>query len=163
MKALRLRREFRLHHMGHEIDTENRTDDSERIRNRISDRRIFVVHHLKCGLKRGGARHRSGVNAHRMTNLDSKQMTKPKRDKETRDTAYQRKQIVRSADALHSLEELAPVEDTDAVKEHDQAGQADRPDDLRLRSKCAEGQTDEQHRPYAERKPADIDLANEVT
>ena len=63
----------------------------------------------------------------------------------------------------HAFEELPPVENADAVEEHDQAGQADRTDDLGLRRKCADGQADEQNGADAERKSADIDLADQVT
>src|SRR4029077_18826023 len=50
----------------------------------------------------------------------------------------------------------------DAVQEHDQAGQADRSDDLGLRRKGADRKTYEQHRAYPERKPGDADLADQV-
>ena len=49
----------------------------------------------------------------------------------------EREQIVFAArGAGHALEELPAIEDADAVQEHDQAGEADRPDDLRLGAKA---------------------------
>ena len=75
----------------------------------------------------------------------------------------QRQQIVFSArGAGHAFEELPAVENADAVEEHDQPGQADRPGDLRLRRERADGQADEQDSPDPERKPAEVDLADEV-
>ena len=64
--------------------------------------------------------------------------------------------------AGHAFEELPAVEDADAVEKHDQAGQADRPDDLRLRRERADRQADEQHRADAERKAAEVDLADQI-
>ena len=64
--------------------------------------------------------------------------------------------------AGHAFEKLPAVENADAVKEHDQADQADRARDLRLRRKGAEREPDEQHGADAERKSADIDLADEI-
>ena len=64
--------------------------------------------------------------------------------------------------AGHALEELPPVEDADPVEEHDQAGEADRPDDLRLRRERADGEADEQDGADAERKSADVDLADQI-
>src|SRR5262245_2029877 len=98
-----------------------------------------------------------------MTNLDSSQMTKAKRDKKACDARHQRQQVVGSADTFHSLEELPSIEDADAVKEHDQSGQTDRPDDLCLGSKCAESQPDEQHGADPKRKSTDADLTDQVT
>src|SRR5262245_63691137 len=98
-----------------------------------------------------------------MTDLDSIEVAKPKRDKKTRDAAHQRQQIVGAADALHALEELPPIKNPDAVEEHDQARQPDRPDDLCLGGKCADSESDEQHGADAKRKSTDADLADQVT
>src|SRR5262249_11376784 len=163
VETLRFRRKFRFHQLSHEIDAQNWADNSEGVRNRISDRRILVVHHLKCGLERGGARHRSGVYAHRMTGLHAIQPTKPKPYKMPRAPAPHRKQIVGAADALHALEELPPIKNPDAVEEHEQARQPDRPDDLCLGGKCADSESDEQHGADAKRKSTDADLADQVT
>ncbi len=75
----------------------------------------------------------------------------------------ERQQIVFAAGgAGHSFEELPAVEDADAVEEHDQAGEADRSGDLRLRREGADGQADEQDGADAERKAADVDLADQI-
>ena len=79
------------------------------------------------------------------------------------DDRDQRQQIVFAAcGAGHAFEELPAVEDADAVEEHDQAGEADRSGDLRLRREGADGQADEQDGADAERKAADIDLADQI-
>ena len=62
----------------------------------------------------------------------------------------------------HPFEELPAIENADAVEEHDQAGQPDRPDDRCFGSKCADRKADEQNRSDAERKSAEIDLADQV-
>ena len=75
----------------------------------------------------------------------------------------ERQQIVLAAGrAGHSFEELPSVEDSDAVKEHDQAGKADRPGDLRLRGERADGEADEQDGSDTERESAKIDLADQI-
>ena len=75
----------------------------------------------------------------------------------------ERQQIVFAAGgAGHAFKELPPIEDADAVEEHDQAGKADRPGDLRLRREGADGEADEQDGADAERKAADVDLADQV-
>ena len=66
------------------------------------------------------------------------------------------------AEPDHSFEELASVENADAVEEHDQAGEADWPDDVCLRCKCADREADEQHRADAQREAEDINLADQV-
>jgi hypothetical protein len=41
---------IRLHWVRHEIDAQDRHDDAERIGNRISDRRIAILHDVEGGL-----------------------------------------------------------------------------------------------------------------
>ena len=66
----------------------------------------------------------------------------------------QRQQIVLApGGAGHAFEELPAIENADAVEEHDQAGQADRADDLRLRRERADGEADEQHGPTPSENP----------
>src|SRR5262245_14032272 len=98
-----------------------------------------------------------------MTDLDPVEVTETQRDEKARDARDQCQQIVSSADALHPLEELPSIQDTDAVKEHDQAGQPDGAHDLCLGGKCAEGEPNEQHGSNAERKSADADLTDQIT
>ena len=87
----------------------------------------------------------------------------PSATSEAGDDRDQRQQIVFAArGAGHALEELPSVEDADAVEEHDQSGEADRSDDLRLRREGADGEADEQHGSDAEREAAEIDLADQV-
>jgi len=57
MEALHLWREFWLNQSGHEVDAQDRADDTERIGHRISDRRVVIAHDFQGGLKGGGARH----------------------------------------------------------------------------------------------------------
>src|SRR5690606_3080874 len=64
--------------------------------------------------------------------------------------------------AAHSFEELAPVKNANAVEEHDQAGEGQRPDDLRFRRERADGEPDEQDGADAEREAGDADLADEI-
>ncbi len=98
-----------------------------------------------------------------MADLDAEDLAEPERDEQPGDDRDQRQQIVFAAGrADHALEELPAVQDADPVQEHDQAGQTDRPGDLRLRREGADGQADEQDGADAEREPADIDLADEV-
>ena len=163
MEALRLRREFRLHLARHEIDAQDRADHAERIGDRIADRRLAVLHDVERGLQRGGAGHRAGEDAERMADLDAESLAEPERDQQAGNDRNERQQVVFDAGgAGHSLEELPPVQDADSVEEHDQAGQADRPDDLGLRREGADGKPDEQDGPDAERKAAEVDLADQV-
>ena len=91
-----------------------------------------------------------------MADLDAEDLAQPQRDQQAGDDGNERQQIVFAARAPdHAFEELPAIEDADAVEEHDQAGQADRPDDLRLRREGADGQADEQHGADAEREAAE--------
>ena len=74
----------------------------------------------------------------------------------------QRQQIVLLPDADHAFEELPAVKNADPVQEHDQAGQADRPDDLGFGRERADRKADEQNGADTERKSADADLADQV-
>ena len=87
---------------------------------------------------------------------------RPQRHGQARQTGDQREQIVFLPCADHSLEELASVENADSVEEHDQAGQADRPDDLGFRCECADGEADEEHGADAKREAEDVDLADQI-
>ena len=162
MEALRFRRKFRLHHARQEIDAQDRADDAERIRDRIADRRLAVPHGIERRLQRGRARHRTGINAQRVTNLDAEYMAKPERDKQAGDAGDERQQIILAADAAHSFEKFASIKNPDAVEKHDQPGETDRAGDLRLRRERADGQPDEQHGADTERKAADLDLADQI-
>ena len=71
-------------------------------------------------------------------------LAQAERHQKTCKAADQCEQIVFPANSSHSFEELPPIQDADAVEEHDQTGQPDRPYDLCLRSKCAEREADEQ-------------------
>ncbi len=61
------------------------------------------------------------------------------------------------------FEELPTVENADAVEKHDQAGEADRPGDRRLRRKGTDREADEQNGADTERKAAQVDLADEIS
>jgi hypothetical protein len=98
-----------------------------------------------------------------MADLDAKGLTQAKRYKEAGDAADQGQQVVLTANAAHPLEELPSVKNSDAVKEHDQAGQANGPGNLRLRRKCAEREADEQNGANTKRESTDVDLPNQVT
>jgi hypothetical protein len=98
-----------------------------------------------------------------VTNFDAKNLAKPESNQKAGDARYKCQQIIRSADALHPLKELPSIENTDAVKEHDEARQTDWPDDLSFRSKGAQREPNEEHGPYAKRKASYTDLANKVT
>src|SRR6516164_7068212 len=163
MKALRLRRKFGLYQARHEIDTEDRTNHAERIGDRVPDRRVLVFHDVERGLKRCGAGHRSRVDSKRMPEPDPEDLAEPERDEQAGDASDQRQQIVFLPDPDHAFKELAAVENADAVEEHDQAGQPDRPGDLRLWRKGADCQANEEDGAYAERESADTDLADEIT
>ena len=79
-----------------------------------------------------------------MAQFNAESLAQAERHKKTCKAADQCEQIVFPADSSHSFEELPPIQDADAVEEHDQTGQPDRPYDLCLRSKCAEREADEQ-------------------
>ena len=85
-----------------------------------------------------------------MTDLDAEGLTQTQRHEEAGHTTDQRQQVVLAPDSSHPFEELASVQDPDAVEEHDQAGQPDGAGDLRLRSKCAKRKTDEQNGAHTE-------------
>ena len=95
--------------------------------------------------------------------LIPKMWPKSERDDEPGNHCDECQEIVfASRRADHALEELSSVEDADPVQEHDQAGQADRPDDLGLRRERTDRQTDEQHGADAKREAADVDLTDEI-
>ena len=97
-----------------------------------------------------------------MADLDAEDVPETQRNGEAGQTTHQRQQVIFLAGADHAFEELAAVENADPVEEHDQAGQADRAGDRGLRRKRPERESDEQHRADAERKPADVDLPDQV-
>ena len=97
-----------------------------------------------------------------MSDLDAEDMPEAKRNRQTCQAGNQRQQIVSPPGANHSLEKLAAVEDADRVEKHDQAGQADRPDDLGLRRERADGEADEENGTDAKGETENIDLAHEV-
>src|SRR5262249_49825932 len=162
MKALGLRREFRLHHLRHEIDTQNGTDDAERICDRISDRRVLAFHYVERCLQRRGACHRSRVYPERVTDLDSVELTETERDQKAGDARNERQQIVFSAGTPHSFKKLPAIQNADAVKKHDQAGQPYGTNDLCFRGEGAESQAHEQNGSHAEREAEDVDLTDQV-
>ena len=69
VKALRLRRELRLHALRHEVEAENRADHAKGIGDGISDRGIGVAHRIKGRLQSRGAGHRAGKQTERVTDL----------------------------------------------------------------------------------------------
>src|SRR5437899_2714509 len=97
-----------------------------------------------------------------MTEFNSEDFSQAESHEQGCDASDQRQQIVFPSDAHHALEELAAIENADAVKNHDQAGEADRTDDLGLRRERADRKTDKENRTYPEGEPADTDLAGEI-
>ena len=98
-----------------------------------------------------------------MPDLDAEDVPQEQCDSQARQTADKREKVVLLPCADHSLEELTPIKNADSVKEHDQARQADRPDDLGFGCECAEGETDKKNGADAEREAEDVDLTNQVT
>ena len=87
----------------------------------------------------------------------------PSATSEAGDDTDQGQQIVFApCRARHAFEELPAVENADSVEEHDQAGEADRSDDLGLRREGADGEADEKNGADTERKAAEIDLTDQV-
>ena len=163
METLCLRREFRLHVPGHEIEAQDRADHAERIGDRIADRRLAVFRRLQRRLKRCGAGHRSGENAERMPDLDSVRLTQCQRHNQPGNDANSCNEVgLQAGGAGHAFEKLASVENADPVKEHDQTGEADRPDYAGLRRERTDRQSDEQDSPDPERKSPKVDLADQV-
>ena len=117
---------------------------------------------VERGLQSRSARHRSGIDAKRMSDLDAEDVPQAERNEQARETSDKRQQIVLLPDADHPLEELPAIKDADPVQEHDQTGQADRPDDLGFWRERADGKADEKNGADSERKSADADLANQV-
>ena len=97
-----------------------------------------------------------------MADFDAKDVPEAKGNGEARQTGDERQQVIFLACAHHALEELASIEDSDPVEEHDQAGQSDRTCDLGLGGERADGETDEQNGAHAEREAEDVDLADQV-
>ena len=162
METLRLGGKFRRNPARHEIHAQDRADHPERICDRITGRRIAVVHDVKRRLQGGRAGQRAGVDAERVPDLDAKSLAESQRDQKSGDACHKRQQIVFSALCSgHPIEELSSVKDADAIEEHDQSGETDRSGDLRLRGKCADRQPDEQDSADPERKPEYVDLADE--
>src|SRR5262249_1994129 len=148
----------------HEINAQNRSDDAEGISHRISDRRVFVAHHVKRCLQRCGAGHRTGENPKRMAYLDSKHLAEPERDHESGDDRNEAEKVIfATGGTRHAFEKLPAVLNSNAVEEHDQANQSDWTGDLRFRRKGTQRKPDEQHSAHAKRKAADADLADEVS
>ena len=87
----------------------------------------LLLDNLERGLEGCGARHRPGVEAERMSDLDAEDVPQAECDQQTCQTRNQRQQIVLLPGANHPLEELAAIEDADPIEKHDQARQADRP------------------------------------
>ena len=99
-----------------------------------------------------------------MANFDAIELTKAKRYEQPGNTANKGNQVIfASCRARHALEELPAIQDSDPVKEHDQASQADGSDNLCLRSKCANSKPNEQDSPDAQRESAEVDLPDKVT
>ena len=99
----------------------------------------------------------------RVADLQAEHLAERQRDDQACDDADQRKQVVfASGGAGHAFEELPAVENADPVQEHDQPGEADRADDLRFRRERPDGEPDEENRAHAQRKPADVDLPDEI-
>src|SRR5262245_7134233 len=97
-----------------------------------------------------------------MSDLHAVELSEPERDAKAHKTRDERQQIVFLAGADHALEELLAVENADSVKEHDQAGEADRANDLGFRREGANGKADEKHGADAKGEAEDVDLANQV-
>ena len=121
VKSLGLGRELRLYMARHEVDAQDRTDHAERIGNRISDRRLAVAHDVEGSLQRGRARHRTGEDAKRVTNLDAEGLAKRESDKKARNDSNERQRIALDARRTgHALKELPAVKNANPVEEHDQ-------------------------------------------
>ena len=115
------------------------------------------------GLQGCGARHRSRIEAQRVPDLDAEDVPEQERDPQTGEAGDQRQQIVLLPGADHALEELPAIQNADPVEEHDQAGQADRPDDLGLRCERADREADEKHRADTQREAEDVDLTDQIS
>ena len=99
-----------------------------------------------------------------MADLDPIGLSEQERDDESGSASDERQQIVLDACcARHALEELPSVENSDPVEKHDQTRETDRADDRRFRRKGTDGKADEQNRADAERKAAQVDLADEIS
>src|SRR6476646_1882694 len=98
-----------------------------------------------------------------MARLDAEEVAEPERNDEPAGDRDQGEQVIATPGrAGHPLEELAAVEDANAVEKHDEPGEAHRSGDLRLRGEGADGEADEQHGADAEREAEDADLPDEV-
>src|SRR5689334_4173414 len=163
MEALRFRGKFGFHQLRHEINAQDRAKNPERIGDGISDRRILVLHHFERGLQRRRAGHRSRVETKRVADLDAEDVPQSKGNQQAGETGNQRQQVVFPASAKDAFEKLAAVQNADAIKEHDQAGQADWSDDLGLRREGPYRKADKQDRADPKRKSGDADLADQIS
>jgi hypothetical protein len=99
-----------------------------------------------------------------MANLDPKELAEPDGNHEPCDNTNERYQVCLDAcGARHSLKELSPIQDAYSIEEHDQAGKAYRPGNLRFWREGSDGQTNEQDGPNAERESEDVDLPDQIT
>ena len=99
-----------------------------------------------------------------MANFDPENVAEPECDQQAGSHRNQREEIVFAALGTgHPLEELPSVEDTDSVEKHDQPGEPDRSYNVGLRREGSECKTHEQDRAHAKRKPAKIDLSDQVS
>src|SRR5690348_5598358 len=99
-----------------------------------------------------------------MTTFDAEDVAKSEGHRQPSDDGNECQEIVFAASCTrHSLEEFTAVENADAVQEHDETSEPNRPGDLRLRGEGADGQSHEQDCSNAEREPTEIDLADEIT
>src|ERR1700760_2443019 len=98
-----------------------------------------------------------------MTCLDTESLAEAERHGKSSHAGDQRKQVVFPTPSENSLEELPAIEDADAVEEHDQAGEADRPDDLGFRCERTDRKADEEHGADAEGEAKDIDLTDQIS
>src|SRR6185503_2502148 len=74
VQALCFFRKSWLHDARHKIDAEDRADDTEWIGDRVSDRRLLVVHDIQRGLQGGSACHRSRVYAERVAQFNGESL-----------------------------------------------------------------------------------------
>ena len=120
VEALRLRGEFGLHDLRHEVDTEDGADDAEGIGDGVADGRILAFDNLERGLEGCGAGHGPGIDAKRMANLDAEDVPQAECNHQACQAGNQRQKVVLLPSADHPLEELAAIEDADPIEKHDQ-------------------------------------------
>src|ERR1700752_2598271 len=97
-----------------------------------------------------------------MPDLHAVDLSEPERNAEAGKARDQGQQIVFLTYTENALKELLAVENSDSVKEHDQAREADGTRNLGFRCEGADSEADKEHGADAKGEAENVDLADQV-